>query len=350
MKTDYNNQKITSYLLGVLPEEEAEHFDELSFTDDEFAVKLKLVETDLVDEYLSGELRGSTLAQFKTFYLASPLRSEKVEFAKSFREFAEKELKTPEISDKSKIAEIENKPTRKFSRIFSFLNIFPMPIPAVQLGFAFLLLFSAGLIGWLLFENSRLKDQYAEIDARRIELQEREKMLQDSINGNQSSDLEKDKQLLETRAELARLEKELEKKRETDQKQLPKQTPETEIVRSQKPVPRLPVIASFILTPQLRGNSQLQTLPIPKKTDSISMRLELESDDFPIYLVALKNQADGAILWRSGKIRSNSRNKTLNTSLPASLLKSQNYSLQVSGIASTGEAEIVGEYSFRVVR
>ena len=69
-KQAYNDQSIIQYLLGSLPEAEAERFDELSFTDDEFAEELKAAEKELVDAYARGELAGAALEQFKSYYLA----------------------------------------------------------------------------------------------------------------------------------------------------------------------------------------------------------------------------------------------------------------------------------------
>src|SRR5215475_4287740 len=51
-KQAYNEELIVQYLLGSLPEEETERFDELCFVDDEFAEKLSAVENDLVDKYM----------------------------------------------------------------------------------------------------------------------------------------------------------------------------------------------------------------------------------------------------------------------------------------------------------
>ena len=91
-KVTYNNETMTAYLLGSLPEAETEQLDELSFTDDEFAAELMAAEKDLVDAYVHGELRGAKLEQFKTYYLASPVRREKVKFAQAFQEFAAKNI------------------------------------------------------------------------------------------------------------------------------------------------------------------------------------------------------------------------------------------------------------------
>jgi hypothetical protein len=76
-----DDQQLVRYLLGLFPEEEAERFDEQSIVVDEFAVRLQCVENDLVDAYVSGTLEGDILKRFESFYLASPLRREKVKFA-----------------------------------------------------------------------------------------------------------------------------------------------------------------------------------------------------------------------------------------------------------------------------
>src|SRR5215471_6935099 len=71
------------YLLGSLPEKEAERLDELSITDDAFVSRLNDVENDLVDAYVRGELSGEIRERFRSFYLASPKRRAKVRFAET---------------------------------------------------------------------------------------------------------------------------------------------------------------------------------------------------------------------------------------------------------------------------
>src|SRR2546427_5799203 len=80
----HGEQLIVRYLLGHLPDEEAEQLDELGITDDSFVARVRAVENDLVDAYARGELSGDTLAQFESSYLSSPSRREKGRFAKAF--------------------------------------------------------------------------------------------------------------------------------------------------------------------------------------------------------------------------------------------------------------------------
>ena len=73
-----DDDAIIQYLLGRLPDKEAERLDELSITDDDFALRLNAAEYDLVDAYVRGELSGDTQQRFRSFYLSSPKRREKL--------------------------------------------------------------------------------------------------------------------------------------------------------------------------------------------------------------------------------------------------------------------------------
>ena len=338
-KQTYDEKAITQYLLGSLPEEEIVRLDELSFTDDRFADVLKSVEKDLVDAYIHNELSGPTLDRFKSFYLASPLRREKVKFAQAFQSFAEKAITESEKRERKQVDAAPN----KVARLFSF---FTFPRPALQWSFAAaaLVLLIAG--GWLLFENMRLRGQVDQAEIKRDALQQRERELQAQLDGQRSNNSETEKELARVREELAKTEKELEKQKEQERQRIAEQQ------RASKQTSSLPSVASFILTPQMRGIGGPATLSISNKTDYVAMQLELESDDYPVYRVALRNQANDQIIWRSGKLKARARDesKALFISLRADLLQGQVYFLQVSGISSNGAIEIISDYPFKVVK
>jgi hypothetical protein len=79
-----DERQLTRYLLGLLPDRETERFDEASVADDEFAARLRIAETDLVDSYVVGHLDGETLKRFESHYLSSPRRRRNVTFAIGF--------------------------------------------------------------------------------------------------------------------------------------------------------------------------------------------------------------------------------------------------------------------------
>src|SRR5579859_5404845 len=86
-----DDQLLIRYLLGSLEEDKAERLDELSVTDDDFAWRLRAVENDMVDAYVRGDLSGETLDRFRSFYLSTPRRRERLEFARALLAFTGKQ-------------------------------------------------------------------------------------------------------------------------------------------------------------------------------------------------------------------------------------------------------------------
>ena len=324
-----NKQAPTQYLLGSLPEAETERLDELSFADDEFAETLKAVEKDLVDAYIQGELTGSALEQFKSYYLASPLRREKVEFAQAFQVFREQSAGTG--------AEVrtEAAPKHKGFSWFSALSRFTAPRLALQWGFAgvALVLLIAG--GWLVFENVRLHQQASQTQARRDVLSQREQELQKELEGQRVANATTAQELANLRAERARLEQELKKAQPvgTDQQG----------ARS---------IVSLILAAPMRGAGRISTITVLPQTEYVAAQLELPPADYSAYRVMLLDPASNRTLWRSGRVKARIKGdgKAISVNFSAGLLKPQNYILQVSGVSATGASEIVSDYPFKVVR
>src|SRR5215471_21164128 len=92
------DQDVVQYLLGAAPEKQTELLDRLSISDDDFACRLRALEDDLVDAYVRGELSGDTLERFRSFYLSSPLRREKVRFAEALLPLADRCASVPGIN------------------------------------------------------------------------------------------------------------------------------------------------------------------------------------------------------------------------------------------------------------
>jgi hypothetical protein len=244
---------LVPYLLGALSETETEQLDALSFTDPEFAGRLSAAENDLVDAYVQGELTGDTLDRFESHYLASPLRREKVDLARTFQSYAGQNLsKTTES-----VAVVKRTPKASLSEIFqsTFLR-WSVAVAAV-------LVLLAG--GWWASHRQN------------------------------------------------------------------------------------PVVASFVLKPSLRSHNEVPSLPIPTNSPEVRMQLELESDDYVNYRVALTDESSSRDLWQSAVLKptGSGEGKRLDVVVPAKLLRSQIYSLVVSGLTPDGNAEIVTNYPFR---
>ena len=343
----YNNQSITQYLLGLLPEAEAERLDELSFTDDEFAGTLSVIENDLVDAYVQGALDGAVLERFKSHYLSSQLRRQKVEFARAFQSAAGRKA-APRAAEVHVEADDKSPAKRKRSGWFSNMSSLALPRPALRWGAVFAALALLVAVVWLAFDDARLRGQISRTLEQRDEVVRREVELQKELEGRRAADAEANQESMRTREEGERLDRGT--ARQGAQEQLPAEQQRASERRAAQPSG--PSIASFVLAPQTRVAGQLETVSIPANAKYVSMRLELEPNTYPAYRVALLDESAGQSLWRSGRLKARAQGggKTLSISFGAGLLRPQIYLLRVTGISADGASETISDYRFRVVK
>lgn len=311
----FDDQVLVRYLLGTLPEEEAERFDGLSIADDAFAWRLNAVEDDLVDGYVRGELSGENLARFKEFYLSSPKRLQKVEFAEALSSFGAKTA-TAAVPATTVPG---FKPKQEFSRDLPARRWFSPPHFVPQWGFAggaLVLLFAAG---YLLLDNVRLRRQTTAPEGSHAAFDQHEQELHRQLNDERAANVD--------------LAKELDSLRE-----------------SQPNLDHLKTVSALLLPPT-RGPGRIPSVSIADGTDLVVLLLTLESDDFPAYRVSLKDSATNQIVWLSANLEAapGNSNKIVAVSFPAHLLKQRNYALELSGVSSKeGRAELIGSYPIRV--
>jgi len=328
----YNEQAMADYLLGCLTYAETERYDELSVADDDFAAVLSACEKDLVDAYVQGELAGRVLEQFGLHYLASPLRRDKVAFAKAWQVFAEPSAAELRSKDSADDAIRQG--------WFAALSTFLATRPALQWGLAagVLILLVSGT--WLTVDNLRLRQQISQAQIRRDELQQREQALKQQLEAQHAANSKAEQELAQVRAERERLDQESKnqngQERTTQPPSLPGQTS----------------IASFILTPGLRGMGQIQTLSIPPGSRRVALQLNLEPNDYQAYRMVLIDQSNHQTRWQSGRLSAHSGDggKAVSVSFSSGLLKPHTYVMQVSGVSANGKIEVMSDYPFKVVK
>jgi hypothetical protein len=314
-----DDKTLREYLFASLPLDETERLDELSVVDDDFAARLDAVENELVDAYVQGELSGETLEKFRTQYMSSARRREKVKFAQSLHSFTGGTLPAG-----SGVVSAKPESDPLSPRSSSWWGLAAFPRWAFAGAMAMLL-----AISFLSVDNMRLRGRISQARADRELLQQREHDLQARLDGEQASDTNTANELAQVRQSLALLE--------------------------QKSAPGRPVtlplsVVAFVLSPQLRGAAQIADLSLPPGTTSVDLHLELESNEFPQYRVALKSLKTDQVLWHSGKLKAETKGQgsTLSIRVPANLLKQGSYLLELTGTPSTGDAEFVSSYVFRV--
>lgn len=306
-----NDQLLTRYLLGELTADEQDRLDDLSITDDEFALRLRSAENELVDAYARGELSGEIVHCFRTVYLSSPERRQKLRFAQALSDL---KVFTPDV-----LVTAEQDISSLGLATASRWGVFSTPRRSFQRGFACAAAVLLLAASYLVLRNSNLQKQLTAAEQQNTSLDNR----------------------------MHELQMQLEEQRAANAKALDTQSQTVQ----QKSTAKLLSSFAVLLLPQTRGVTQPVTLAIVSGAELLALRLSLESNEFPQYSAALRNPATNLLLWRSSplEIQTGAKGKSVLLTLPAQILKEQNYALELYGIPANASPEFVSTYSFHVV-
>ncbi|HMJ08111.1 MAG TPA: hypothetical protein VK468_03845, partial [Pyrinomonadaceae bacterium] len=110
-----------------------------------------------------------------------------------------------------------------------------------------------------------------------------------------------------------------------------------------------PLIASFVLSPAMRGAGGIVTVRVPAAAAKASIKLEMETPTGGSYRVELRS-ASNKILW-AGRVQPTGKSGRISSRIvvPANLLRPGSYSIRVDS-TSGAERETVGNYPFRTIR
>ena len=285
---DHDDEELVQYVLGLLPDEATERLDEASIVNDEVAARLRHAETDLIDNYVQGQLSGATLERFESYYLSSPHRLEKVRLAASVLSAVDRSVARAE-------------PASRKDRVVG-------PIRLRWLAFA--ATFAIVASGVFLFDALRLRNESTR-----------------ATSGNGA---------VEPRAS----------------EPSSASSPPVSVSPSGKRAAPPERVVAVVLPPPTRAVAPIPTLAIPAGVDRVRFELQLETNDFPSYRVGLKVPATDRILWRSDWIvpRSSADQASILVVVPANLLGPQHYSLDLAGRGAGDRAEVIGSYTVQVVQ
>lgn len=314
---EYDQQRLTRYLLGSLAQEETERLDQQSIADDAFADRLQAIENDLVDSYVRGELSGETLEKFKASYLRIPNRLDKVRLANALllleqRTAAGASEESPLHAENSGL-EVKTSVRAIFPR-WRLTRAF-----GLQWGFAFATAVLLLGCGFLFMQNSRLRQQQRAMLQKQAGLEQQSKDLKRQLNDQSAANMGI-LQELERLRDLAGAEQSLK-------------------------------TIAVLLLPPMRGAGPIAKVLLPRSAKRVTVRLQLETDDFQTYRASLKDPVADQIVWRSGNLSAKTAEakRVVSLSLASNLLKQQNYVLELSGVSAEGVEELLSGYAFTVV-
>lgn len=130
---------IRSYLLGQMSEEsQRRRVEERLLTDDKFFKELEMIEDEIIDQYVSGQLSPDEIRLFEDRFLATPERRQKLRFAQALRRYV--------------VTRNAEAPKRGFQRLAQWLLpvrlFFSSPL---RLGASLLILLALGAGAWRIF-------------------------------------------------------------------------------------------------------------------------------------------------------------------------------------------------------
>jgi len=289
------DDQLIDHLLGTLPEDEAQRVEEESIVDDEVAARLQVAEDDLVDQYARGTLAGDRLARFESFYLASPLRRDKVTVARRF------------VAAVDRAAPAEQETAATAAEWRGAGAWFPWSLAA-----AAALLLATGL---LLARDVGLRRDMADARERLAAAEHRV----NAVTGQLA-----DEQRAAAAARLA-----------------------LENARAAQPL----AAVALMLMPQTRGIDPVPVVALPAAAKTLPLQLSVPATGNAHYTAALRDPSTNGIVWRSPAVPAERgrRSSVVPVQIPASLLKAQHYALDLFEVRA-GAPEFVGSYAFEIAR
>jgi hypothetical protein len=319
-----SDDQLVQYLLGLLPEDETERLDEACVADDAMADRLRVVEDDLVNAYLRGELDASTLDRFETYYLASPARREHVRFAASLVRAVDRAA--PARPRRPSFEADAAAPVARAVQIAQTNRTTARTWLVPGLAAAAVLLLAA--TGALVSETTRLNRGLATERQQNATLDRRAKELERQLEGQRSSTEAAQNELARVRESGAA----------------------TSASIGRAGASAVSAIA-LVLLPQTRAIGPIPTLALSRGADRVAFDLRLETQDFHEYQVGLRDPATNDVIWRSDwtVARTLGDQASVSLAIPAGLLKSQHYSLELTGRGGSESGQVVGSYAFQIV-
>lgn len=298
------------FLLGDLPDESRSKLEERFFQDDRFYEQLLAIQEELADDYVQDRLSQEDRARFENFFLQSPMRRERVEFAAAFsRAVTGDDTRSPAT------------PRWWKSR---------MALGAVAA--AVMLVIAA----WLVVESRRPSEPVQQARTER-----------DASLGTAAPD--------ETREDRAGedLNRDVETSSALDSEdKASEKEPETKRVQRARDPSRLPPttvdLAILVLTPnQTRGGTEEAKLFLPVSPQSVRIQLDLEREESYASFLAELRTAQGRLAWsKTGlQMQRTSYGSAVFLTIPAGTILAGEYEVALMG-ETQGAAAAVGYYYF----
>ncbi|MCU0237890.1 MAG: hypothetical protein MUC29_00480 [Pyrinomonadaceae bacterium] len=323
--------KSRRFLLGEMPENERELFEQNFIADEELFENLRVAEDELIENYVRGNLTNVDKQKFEANFLITEKRRERVAFTREM-------LRKLNLETVSKQPETLIETTSFWQTL---VGLFKQPQFAFGSALAILAIIFGG---WFLLRSSEKSVDIVQNTPtptpivlitptpQIVETPTVTPTPKIETNINQPNK-NVNKQTIENR----QIEKEIEAN-------LNNQNSNTQTKpKDEKAKPTISTLALFVGS--VRGDGKTNNLNLPKNSGGANLQLNLENQDYKIYRTEIIDQ-NGNVIYRSGKM--SAKKSRLNTFVPANKLKRGDYIVKVYGKNPQGEDESVADYQFRV--
>jgi hypothetical protein len=335
------SDQVSRFLLGSLPESEMQRLQNLLETDAPFQQRVKIVEDDLIDCFVNGQLRGEDLMRFRRYFLALPSHRERVKVAQGY------------LDDWAVLSESEAPPTTS-QKVQGWLGAIAWPnslarlwatisLPA-RIGIQAAMLLSLAICGFLLFDSLRLRRSLTTSQSALAETREQTDALNQELLKQQRETAQADQQIKQLREQLA--------KPSTDLQSVIVNAANNALAALPSALPAVaqaatPTVALPASTP---AGKPAATVALPAGADDLLFHLDLTRDTSTSYRAELRTANTGQKLWESGtlKAREKDTGRMVEVKVPATLLTPRPYVLKVIGFNGVTVTPYALNYSFRV--
>lgn len=301
-----NENEIRRFLLGEMAGDERTAFEAGFLADQDQFESVKVVEDELIEAYVRGQLDAATNEKFERRFLTTAKRRERVAFTRAMLE----KLAPPK-------QEIIYTANASPSLLGSLAEFFKRPAFAGATAFAVLLI---ALAGWLLFRTPRTK----EIEIVRQDTPTPAPAIVQTpvVNGSPVNE------------NINTVKPDVNANR-------------NENTRPEKPAPAPQTVTLALFAGTLRSGGSTGTLNLPKEAKGANLILNLEATDYKTYRADIVDQ-NGDLVFRSGPLKP--RGPRLTVHVPSREIQNGDYLVKLTGLDNAGHAESVADYQFRVDR
>jgi hypothetical protein len=300
---------LVRYILGKASPEECRDLEARYLADADLLEEMVAVENDLIDAYAAGELSGPDRRRFEEHFLVTAERRQRVAFAEALLD---------QVSAESAGTEEKVAGPPGFLPPGTPPNRWPA---ALQFGVAALLLAIVAGALWTTMQIVRLRGDVDQLRTGTAELQGKERQLQqqiEALSGKNAPNGKRDGQ---------------------------------EQAGKKQPAASSPLAVLTLHADISRSSGTQNNLILFPGTRFVRLHLGLEQYDSPTFGASLETP-DKTVVWQAKAlaVRAGQPEAFVDVTLPAKLLQSGDYIVNLTAEAPSGRSEIVNSYIFQVSR